>query len=194
MRLVLILTAIALPLAACSSNTETSVVHPHTPAVEHPDWVTRGSGAFGGDSNKKIFYGVSSSTGVRNPTLARTTADNRARDEISKIFEVYSASLMKDYQASTTAGDFTATSDEQHVESVVKTFTANHLSGIEVVDHWIHPVDGTIYSLAKLDMDGFAEQLASMKELDGKVKEQVKRAAEKAFSDLEAEEAKHAQK
>jgi hypothetical protein len=187
MRLALILAA-TMPLA-CSSNTETSVVHPNTPAVEHPDWVTKGSGAFGGD--KKIIFGVASSTGIRNPTLARTTADNRARDEISKLFEVYSASLMKDYQASTTAGDFSATSEEQHVEQAIKTFTANHLSGVEVVDHWIHPLDGTIYSLATLDMDAFNEKLAGAGELNEKTKERVKRAAEKAFSDLEAEEAKH---
>jgi len=191
MRVALFL-AVATPLAACSSSTETSVVHPHTAAVEHPDWVTKGSGAFGG--NKKVIFGVASSTGIRNPTLARTTADNRARDEISKLIEVYSASLMKDYQASTTAGDFTATSDEQHVEQAIKTFTANTLNGVEVVDHWIHPIDGTIYSLAQLDMETFSSMLDGAGELDSKTKERVKRAAEKAFSDLEAEEAKHAEK
>jgi hypothetical protein len=178
-----------LPFVACSSSTETSVVHPGTDPVEHPEWVTRGSGAFGGE--KKVLYGVAAATGIRNATLARSAADNRARDEISKIIEVYSASLMKDYQASTTAGDFSATSEEQHVESVVKTFTSNHLSGIEIVDHWLHP-DGTTYSLARLDMDGFADQLSNAQELNEKVKEQVKRAAAKAFADLEAEEAKRA--
>ena len=191
MRLAILLATAAIPLAACSSTTETSVVHPHTPAVEHPEWVSKGSGAFGG--NKKVLFGVASSTGIRNPTLARTTADNRARDEISKLIQVYSASLMKDYQASTTAGDFSATSEEQHIESAIKTFTANHLSGVEVIDHWIHPVDGTIYSLAQLDMDGFADRLAGGNELNEKTKERVKRAAEKAFADLEAEEAKRAQ-
>jgi hypothetical protein len=177
-------------LAACSSSTtETSVVQPHTPAVEHPDWVSKGSGALGGE--KQVLFGVASSTGIRNPTLARTTADNRARDEISKLMEVYSASLMKDYQASTTAGDFSASSEEQHIEQAIKTFTSNTLNGVQIVDHWIHPVDGTIYALATLDMVGFADQLAGAQELNAQVKERVKRAAEKAFSDLEAEEAKH---
>jgi hypothetical protein len=185
------LAAAATLLAACSSSTtETSVVHPNTPAVDHPEWVTRGSGALAGD--KQVLFGVASSTGIRNPTLARTTADNRARDEISKLMEVYSASLMKDYQASTTAGDFSATSEEQHVESAIKTFASNTLNGVEVVDHWIHPVDGTIYSLATLDLAGFADQLAGAGELNEKTKERVKRAAAKAFADLEAEEAKHA--
>ena len=78
------------------------------------------------------------------------------------------------------------------VSSAVKTFSANTLNGVEIVDHWIHPVDGTIYSLARLDIEGFMDQIGKAKELSQKVKEMVKRSAEKAFSDLEAEEAKHA--
>jgi hypothetical protein len=61
-----------------------------------------------------------------------------------------------------------------------------------VVDHWIHPTDGTIYSLARLDLVGFMDQIDKAKELNAKVKEAVKRSAAKAFADLEAEEAKHA--
>jgi hypothetical protein len=155
--------------------------------VNYPEWVGRGSGAFGGE--KKVFYGVGSVNGVKNPSLARDTAGNRAIDEISKIFEVYSASLMKDYSASTTAGDMSATSEEQHVTNAVKTFTANTLHGIQIVDRWVHP-DGTYYALARLDLGGFMDQLDQAKELNEKVKEQVKRSAEKSFSDLESEEAK----
>lgn len=185
--------ALAMPIAACGdggTKTTEGQLTPRGPVVEYPEWVNKGSGAFGGE--KKVFYGVGSASGIRNHSLARSTADNRARAEISKIFEVYSASLMKDYSASTTAGDFSASSEEQHVEQAIKTFSANTLNGVEIVDHWIHPTDGTIYSLARLDIAGFMEQIDRAKELNEKVKEAVKRSAAKAFSDLEAEEAKHA--
>jgi hypothetical protein len=186
--------ALAMPLvAACGdggTKTAEGQITPCGPVVEYPEWVNKGSGAFGGE--KKVFYGVGSASGIRNHSLARSTADNRARAEISKIFEVYSASLMKDYSASTTAGDFSASSEEQHVEQAIKTFSANTLNGVEIVDHWIHPTDGTIYSLARLDIAGFMDQIDRAKELNAKVKEAVKRSAAKAFSDLEAEEAKHA--
>src|SRR3954454_16648411 len=72
--------------------------------VDYPEWVVKGSRAFGGEAGR-IFYGVGQVNGIKNMALARTTADNRARAEIAKIFETYSASLMKDYQAATTAGD-----------------------------------------------------------------------------------------
>jgi LPP20 lipoprotein len=181
------LAAPCLALFACSSSSSNVQNHGLKDAAGAPEWVARGSGAFGGE--KKVFYGVGSVSGVKNPSLARTTAGNRAIDEISKIFEVYSASLMKDYSASTTAGDMTATSEEQHVSSAIKTFTANTLHGVEIVEHWIHP-DGTQYALARLDLAGFTDQIAQAKELNEKVKEAVKRSAEKSFADLEAEEAK----
>lgn len=181
------------PLAACGgggavNSTATGQLTSHGPVVEYPEWVNKGSGAFGG--SKRVFYGVGSASGIRNHSLARSTADNRARAELSKLFETYSASLMKDYQASTTAGDFSATSEEQSVEQAIKTFSSTTLNGVEIVDHWIHPTDGTIYSLARLDMAAFLEQVERSQELNARVKEAVKKSAEKSFADLEEEEAK----
>jgi hypothetical protein len=158
--------------------------------IDYPEWVLKGSGAFGGESGR-VFYGVGSVSGIKNHALARTTADNRARAEIAKIFEVYSASLMKDYMASTTAGDMTASSEEQHVEQAIKTFSAQTLSGVQVVDHWFHP-DGTVYALAQLDLEGFTNALDRMKELNAEVRDYVRKNAERVHMDLEKEEAKRA--
>ncbi len=159
--------------------------------VQYPEWVNKGSGAFGGEQGR-VFYGVGSVSGIKNHSLARTTADNRARAEIAKIFEVYSASLMKDYMASTTAGDMSASSEEQHVEQAVKTFSAATLSGVQIVDHWIHP-DGTIYALAQLDLQTFKDNIDKAKELNAAVRDYVRKNAEKSHMDLEAEEAKRAE-
>lgn len=184
---------VPMALMACGGSAPQQI-QPGAPVVQYPEWVNKGSGAFGGDKGAnggKVFYGVGSASGIRNHSLARSTSDNRARAEISKVFSTYSASLMKDYAASTTAGDFSASSEEQHVEQAIKTFSANTLNGVEIVDHWIHPADGTIYALARLDLNGFMDQLDKAKELNAKVKEAVKRAAAKSFADLSAEEAKH---
>ena len=179
---------VPMALLACGGS-QPQQIQPGAPVVQYPEWVNKGSGAFGGEKGK-IFYGVGSASGIRNHSLARSTADNRGRAEISKVFSTYSASLMKDYAASTTAGDFSASSEEQHVEQAIKTFSANTLNGVEIVDHWIHPADGTIYSLARLDINGFMDQIDKAKELNAKGKEAVKRAAAKSFADLSAEEAK----
>jgi len=89
-----------------------------------------GSGAFDVDKGK-VFYGVGIASGIRNQALLRSTADNGARAEVAKILETYVAVLAKDYMASTTAGDMKASSEEQHVEMALKTFTKTTLHGAE---------------------------------------------------------------
>ena len=183
----LVVGLLALGLSACGSSKTAGDAPANFQGIEYPDWVLKGSGAYGGDAGR-VFYGVGSVTGIKNHALARTTADNRARADLAKVFETYSASLMKDYMASTMAGD--AVSEEQHVENVIKTFSAQTLSGVQVVDHWFHPADGTVFALARLDLNAFTDSLEKMNELNGKVKEYVKKNAERAHMDLEREEAK----
>ena len=177
-------------LVACGGGKTEGDAPKNLQGIDYPDWVTKGSGAFGGEAGR-VFYGVGSASGIRNHALARTTADNRGRAEIAKIFEVYSASLMKDYMASTTAGDMSASSEEQHVEQAIKTFSAVTLSGVQIVDHWFHP-DGTVYALAQLDLENFTNNLDKMNELNAQVRDYVRKNAEKVHMDLEQEEAKRA--
>lgn len=161
---------------------------------ETPAWVIKGSGAFK-DTGESVFYGVGAVTGVHNKPLAVTSAENRARAEVAKVFETYSASLMKDYAASTTGGAAitaeTPTSEEQHIEQTIKTFSAVTLSGVMIVDRWEDSKDGTIYSLARLSLKDFEAQVKKMQELNAGVKAYVKENAEKAFDDLATEEDRH---
>ena len=106
-----------------------------------PGWVNRGSAAIIGETGR-IFYGMGMAGGIKNPALLRMTADNRARAEVAKQFEVFTASLMKDYMDST--GD-------QQVEQAIKTLTKKSLKGSEIVDRYIDK-DGTMYALAQVDL------------------------------------------
>jgi hypothetical protein len=85
--------ALAFPMAVAACGGSQQTPPQAGPMVEYPEWVNKGSGAFGGE--KRVFYGVGSASGIRNHALARTTADNRARAEISKTFQVYSASTSR---------------------------------------------------------------------------------------------------
>jgi hypothetical protein len=178
--------AVALFVSACSGSSAS--VNPTTASGEGPDWANQTGVRL--DKKESIVYGVGIVSGIRNLSLARSTADNRARNEIAKFIEVYSASLMKDYQGSVTAGDFSATSEEQSVENAIKTVTVQTLNGVEIVDHWRDPVDGSIYALARMDLERFADFIDRHQELSAAVKAQVKKSAERALADLEAEELK----
>jgi hypothetical protein len=184
---IIAIAAVAAALVACGGEKKpemsNQVLH-----ANGPDWVNRGSGAFGGEKGK-IFYGVGIASGIRNASLRRSTADQRARSEIVKTLDTYVAVLNKDYQASTTAGDMSASSEEQHVQQALKAYSQMELSGAVIVDHWVDN-DGTEYSLAQLDMDSFKNNMERMKELNQAVRDAVRANADKAFDELSAEEAK----
>lgn len=169
--------------AACGGGqkVEDSSVNPSI-----PEWVTKGSGAFKTDGTS-VFYGVGMVSGVQNKSLAMQASDQRARAEIAKTLTNYVAVLTKDYMASTTAGDMIASSEEQYVSSTLKGFTEITLSGATIVDHWTDPSDGTLYSLAKLDLAAFKNTLNQSKELNAAVKQMVIQNADKAFSELDLE-------
>ncbi|MBW2411680.1 MAG: LPP20 family lipoprotein [Deltaproteobacteria bacterium] len=153
-------------------------------AAMGPEWVMKGSGAFDVEGSK-VFYGVGAASGIQNKALLRKTADNRARAEIAQTLETYVAYLAKDYMASTTAGDMSASSEEQHVEQALKTFTKATLHGAQIVNRWMDPADGTYYSLCELDMMAFKEALDSYRELDEKVRDFVRDNADRLHGELE---------
>lgn len=152
-----------------------------------PKWVHRGSGAFDTDEGGKAFLGVGIASGIRNEALARQTCDDRARGQIARMMDTYVASMLKDYQRSTTAGDFQNSSEEQDVVAVQKTISEVTMSGVEIRDHWWNPQSGAVYALAVLDLAAMLKTMEQAKELDTRTKEFVRRNAENAFRDLNRE-------
>ncbi|HQY57858.1 MAG: hypothetical protein WBB60_01995 [Nitrospira sp.] len=154
-----------------------------------PNWVKKGSGAFNEKSDKS-FYGVGSVVGVRNEPLAWDTAENRSRAEIAKTFETYTAYLMRDYAASTTAGDFSRNSEEQNIERAVKTFSAVTLNGVKPMDRYKDEKSGIYYVLTKLSLEDMKNNLEQAKELNSQVRDFVRKNADRLFDRLEKEEDK----
>ncbi|MGQ0811727.1 MAG: LPP20 family lipoprotein [Nitrospiraceae bacterium] len=154
-----------------------------------PKWVTKGSGSYN-EKDTKSFYGVGSVVGVKNEPLAWDTAQNRARAELAKSFETYTGYLMRDYSASTTAGDFTRNSEEQNVERAIKTITTVTLSGVRPIDQYKDDKTGTYYVLTKLSLEDMKDSLMRAKELNAEVRDYVRKNADRLFERLEKEEEK----
>lgn len=154
-----------------------------------PKWVQKGSGVYN-EKDAKAFYGVGSVVGVRNEPLAWDTAENRARAEIAKTFETYTGYLMRDYAASTTAGDFTRNTEEQNVERAVKTVTTATLSGVRPIERYKDEKTNTYYVLTKLSLEDMKNNLEQAKELNAQVRDFVRKNADKMFDRLEKEEDK----
>ncbi|MFA6582684.1 MAG: hypothetical protein WCS77_00160 [Elusimicrobiaceae bacterium] len=176
-------------VAGCGGGKKEIASEPMVPNA--PEWVNKGTGAFTDANGQKVFYGVGMVSGVRNRALAIQAADQRARSEIAKSLDNYVAVLTKDYMASTTAGNMDKSSEEQDISTTLKGFTKFTLQGAVIVDHWRDPSDGTVCSLAKLDMAAVQQTLNDAKELDAKMRDFVRANADKSFDALAAEEAKH---
>ena len=154
--------------------------------INPPDWVLKGGGAYK-DFNIKAFYGVGSATGIKNFSLQRTAADDRARTDLAKVFEFWAKSLTKDYMAHTNVGDFSKSSEEQNTEVAIKTITSATLTGVMIIDHWEHPYRNELFSLARLDLEKFKKNLDNYKELSQEVRDTVKQRADKLHEELEQE-------
>ena len=152
-----------------------------------PAWVISGGGAYS-DRNGKAFYGVGSATGIKNYSLQRTVADDRARADLAKVFEYYTQSLTKDYQAHTTAGNFESSSEEQNAEVAVKVVVANTLRGVVIIDHFEIPERMEMLSLARLDYDAFKSNVEKAEEfqmLPPKLRADIKKRADKLHKEME---------
>lgn len=144
-----------------------------------PEWVVRGSRV-----EKGTLFGVGAATGIQNIELARSTSANRGRAEISKILEVYSASLMKDYQESVTAGDFSNSSESQMVQQAIKTFSANLMNGTEVLEYWADQ-DKTVYALVQLDFARARDAAAAQAEMSPGLRGWLDQNGDKTLADLD---------
>jgi len=156
-----------------------------------PTWVKKGSGPYN-DKDAKVFYGVGSIVGIKNEPLAWDAAENRARAELAKNFETYTAYLMRDYAASTNAADFTKSTEEQNVERAIKTFTAVTLNGVRPVDRYKDDKTGTYYVLTRMSLKDMQDAIEQSKELNSQVRDFVRRNSERLFDRLEKEEEKRA--
>lgn len=154
-----------------------------------PDWVKEGSGVMNQDDSKSI-YGVGTVEKVPMESIAWEIAENRARAEVAKSFETYTAYLMRDYVATTAATESSGVSAEQDVQRAVKTFTAVTLNGVRQIERYKDEEKDMYYVLAKLSFKDMQEALNQAKELDKEVKNFVKKNGERIFDRLEQEEAK----
>lgn len=157
-----------------------------------PTWVKTGATAYN-SKEPRAFYGVGEVVGVRNEPLAWEAAENRARAQVAKSFSTYTAYLMRDYAASTTAGDFKKTAEEQNVEEAIKTFSAVTLNGVRSIDRYKDEGKEAYYVLVKLDLSDMKDMLADAKELNSQVRDYVRKNAENLFDRLDKEEQKRAQ-
>ena len=185
----LLLVGLIFLLGACASIPQIPEEPKALSEYDAPKWVLVGGGAFT-DERGKAFYGVGSATGIKNYSLQRQIADDRARADLAKVFAYYVEALTKDYQAHTTAGSFAESTEEQNSEAALKVVVSQTLRGVVIVDHFEIPERRELISLARLDYDAFkrnVEQAETFQEFPPQVREDIKERADALHEEMEDE-------
>jgi hypothetical protein len=149
-----------------------------------PKWMRNGCGAFFAEK-KTLICGVGGVAGMTNPSLARTTAEGRARTEIARSLRVRAKAMLKDYQAATQGGPGNKLASEQHIEDTSKQISDVTLSGTRLQDTWVSS-KGTLWALMVLDLDAFRSTIKSMNELDEELRRAIVQRADRSFQELDA--------
>lgn len=152
-----------------------------------PSWANRAPGGWMCTLEGKAgMCSMGMVSGIRgDAAMRRTSAAERARVGLQRLFDTYSASLFKSYQGATT--DFRDSAEEQHLEQAMKTFAAGHLSGVEIRDYWEDEKD-TGYALAFLAIDDFTSALDKMGNLSQRTKQIIRSNAARVHEELRQEE------
>ena len=151
-----------------------------------PDWVTKDCASYIKD-NKKIC-GVGSIGGTRNPSIARTTAVARARTEIARNLQTRVLAMLKDYQATTSGGEYFGkyASDEQQCSRCFQTNYQHDYIRHCTEEIWVSK-NGIYYVLVTLDTEKFKNIVQNMHSLPESVRKAVVQRADKAFGELDRE-------
>ena len=149
-----------------------------------PGWVRRGSGAFEEESGK-VFYGVGAASGIKNEKLLIVTANNRAHAEVLKVVDIFATALTKDCLSAIPADDTPSLVEATLGERTFGTFSHTIIyKGVEIVDYWKDPEDGTMYALSKLDLEVVKRFFDDSEEIDEKRRDYLRSNADRIHDEL----------
>jgi len=152
--------SLALLMLGCSSKT---TVESDLGMSHAPDWVNEGT-QYLNDKDGQLFHGVGQAPNLGDDSLQVSTADNRARAEVARILSSFMNIVSTDFTEASSSGKDTLS--QLAVSRQIKNLTKVNLTGVKIIGHWKNKKDGTVFSIAELDMKNMKNTLASVKEMN----------------------------
>lgn len=177
------LIAATLTLAACGGGK--TVVESDLGIKGAPDWVNKGTATLN-DRDGRLFHGVGSAPSMGDDSLQRSTADDRARAEVARVFSTYMDVVSSDYAAATGSGS--KADADQSVSRQVKAVTKVNLAGAKIIGRWKDARTSTVYSLAELDLKHVKETVQNTQEMNEDLRRYIQRNADNIFDKLSTKE------
>jgi hypothetical protein len=179
-RLLLVSTAFAFALSACGGKT---MVESDLGIKGAPDWVNKGTQVLN-DRNGRLFHGVGSAPALGDESLQRSTADERARAEVARVFSTYMDVVSTDYAAAAGAGG--KADADQAVSRQIKAVTRVNLSGAKIIARWLDRKANTVYALAELDLKHVKDTVQGSRNMNDDLRRYIERNADNIFDKVAA--------
>jgi hypothetical protein len=130
----------------------------------------------------RFFYGIGRADGVRNPTLLRAAADNRARKELADVLEHYILELADSVPGNLDPNWATLAAGERR--QVLGSMVRQAMRQAVVCEHWNEPRDGSLLSLCRLSLLDFKMVLYASMALDDAMRSAMVSEAERVHARL----------
>ncbi|GMR16102.1 MAG: hypothetical protein BMS9Abin31_0409 [Gammaproteobacteria bacterium] len=167
--------SMALLILACSSKT---TVESDLGMSHAPDWVNEGT-QYLNNNDGRLFHGVGQAPAIGDKSLQISTADNRARAEVARILSSFMDVVSNDYTEASGSGKDALS--QQAVSRQIKNFTKVNLTGVKIIGHWKNKKDGSIFSIAELDMQHMKKTLSSVREMNKNLSQYISNNANNIF-------------
>lgn len=128
--------------------------------ISSRDWVRKESGAYI-DAGEKVFYGVGISSGIRNTLLLRSSADNQAQAQVSRVLTGFTNGLANSVAPGPGIG------------AGVNALVNHAMADAVIVDHWQNKETGQYYALCRLTLETFKSHLATYPAFDQKTRQSM---------------------
>jgi hypothetical protein len=175
------LLAITMFLSACAGKT---MVESDLGMSNAPDWVNEGT-QYLNDNDGRLFHGVGQAPAMGDASLQMSSADNRARAEVARILSSFMDVVSNDY--SSAAASEGRQVSQQNVSREISNLTQVNLTGVRIIGHWKNEKDGTVFSIAELDMQHMQGTLNAVKDMNSDLKRYLSTEGQNIFDKMTQE-------
>jgi hypothetical protein len=159
-------------MTACSSTTAVKFPNltkmipsqpeelPTVNKVAAPEWTAIKSGVYQDLSGKAVFYGLGLVSKEEENVDSKTLSSDRARDELAKVFTSYMERLVERISTSRSDNPLADVNTDQ-LRNSIEEGTVTILMEAKIINHWLNPDNGKVYSMAELDLSRLTDKLDS---------------------------------
>ncbi len=171
----LLLMIVVAAMAACAGQTK---LESDLGIKGAPDWVNKGT-SYVNDKDGRLFHGVGSASPMGDVTLQRSTADDRARAELARIFSSYLDVVSSDYQSAARSGDSKVS--EEAASRQIKNLSKVNLAGAKIIARWQDKKTNIVYSIAELDMKQVKGTVSAAQDMNADMRRYLENNADNIF-------------